>query len=90
MSKFLIICMLSYPSMTYRTEANHASVSNVEYARFGCAQPVADQAVLMREAETRGYAISRLEFVGNESISDGVLRKKSDLFRRVRSSEEAI
>ena len=49
---------------------------DVDYARFGCAQPDADQDAIIREAETHRYAIGRLEFVGNERTSDGVLRKK--------------
>jgi outer membrane protein assembly factor BamA len=77
LSQFLIICLLTYPSISSRTlalEANRTAAR--EYARFGCAQHVEDQAAIIREAETNGYAIRRLEFVGNERISDGVLRKK--------------
>ena len=78
-SQFLIICLLTYPSISNRTlelEANRTGARSLEYARFGCAQPVEDQATLIREAETHGYAINRLEFVSNARIRDGVLRKK--------------
>ena len=79
MNQFLIICLLTYPSIsnyTLELEASRTGARSFEYARFECAQPVEDQAAIIREAETHGYAINRLEFVGNESISDGILRKK--------------
>ena len=78
-SQFLLICLLTYPSISNWTlvlEGNRTAARSLENARFGCAQPVADQAALIRAAESHGYAIRRLEFVGNERISDGVLRKK--------------
>ena len=79
LSHLLMICALCYPSITNRTlalEAYAAGTRSAENARFGCTQPVADQAALIREAEVNNYTIRRLEFVGNERISDGVLRKR--------------
>ena len=78
-SQFLIVWLLTYPSISngiLALEGNRTAARSLENARFGCAQPAADQAAIIREVETNGYAIRRLEFVGNVSIRDGVLRKK--------------
>ena len=78
-SQLLIICLLTHPSISNRTFApkgNRTAAHSLENAHFGCAQPAADQAAIIREAEPNGYAIRRLEFIGNVSIRDGVLRKK--------------
>ena len=77
--QFLIVCMLTCLSISNRAlplAADDAGEGEIVEARFGCVQPAADQAAIIHEAETNGYAIRRLEFVGNERISDGVLRKK--------------
>ena len=56
--------------------ANSGAGSKIDNAHFGCTQPVADQAAIIREAETNHFTIRRLEFVGNAHTSDGVLRKR--------------
>jgi outer membrane protein assembly factor BamA len=79
LSHFLMICALAYPLITDRTLALHADAAGMwstKNARFGCAQPVADQAAIIREAEANDFTIRRLEFVGNERISDWVLRRR--------------
>ena len=77
--QFLIVCMLTCLSISNRAlplAAEGAGKGEIVGARFGCVQSVAEQAALIRAAESHGYAIRRLEFVGNERISDGILRKK--------------
>ena len=79
LNHLLMICALAYPSIIDRTRALHADAAgrwSIENARFGCAQPVADQAAIIREAEANDFTIRRLEFVGNERISDWVLRRR--------------
>ena len=56
--------------------ADPAGALRIESVRFGCTQPVADQAAIIREAETNHFTIRRIEFVGNAHTSDGVLRKR--------------
>lgn len=84
LSHLLIICVVGYPSITDRTpalDAYAAGTRSAEPVRFGCTQPVADQAAMIREAEANDYTIRRLEFVGNERIRDGVLRKRMGLLQ---------
>jgi outer membrane protein assembly factor BamA len=79
LSHLLMICARAYPSITNRTLALHADATGIwgtENARFECTQPVADQAAIIREAEANDFTIRRLEFVGNERISDWVLRRR--------------
>lgn len=79
LSHLLMICALGYSSITNRTlplDAYAAGTRSAENARFGCNQPGGDQTAIIREAEANDYTIRRLEFVGNERISDGVLRKR--------------
>jgi surface antigen-like variable number repeat protein len=45
-------------------------------ANLPCSQSVAEQAALIRKAQTRKYPIRRLEFIGNERIRDSVLRRR--------------
>jgi outer membrane protein assembly factor BamA len=74
-----MICALAYPSTTDRIlalEVGAVGARGKESARFGCTQPAGEQAAIIREAEANDYSIRRLEFLGNESISDGVLRKR--------------
>jgi outer membrane protein assembly factor BamA len=73
LTHLLIICVLAYASTPDKTLALEADASGV---RFGCTQPVGEQATIIREAEANHYSIRRLEFLGNESIGDWVLRKR--------------
>jgi outer membrane protein assembly factor BamA len=68
----LMICVVAYASTTepLAIEADAAG------GRFGCTQPAGEQAAIIREAEANQYSIRRLEFLGNETISDWVLRKR--------------
>ena len=72
LTDLLMICVVAYASTTkpLAIEADAAGV------RFGCTQPAGEQAAIIREAEANHYSIRRLEFLGNESISDWVLRKR--------------
>lgn len=45
-------------------------------ANLPCSQSVAEQAALIRKAQTNKYTVRRLEFIGNERIRDGVLRRR--------------
>ena len=79
LTHLLMICALVYPSTTDRIlglEIDAVGARGAENARFGCTQPVGEQAAIIREAEANEYSIRRLEFLGNESISDGLLRKR--------------
>ena len=54
-----------------------------------CSQPAAERSAIMGEAEKEKYTVSRVEFIGNEHIRDGVLRRRvllneGDLFRKRR------
>jgi len=51
--------------------AYHAQAANLP-----CSQSVAEQAALIRKAQMNKYIIRRLEFIGNERIRDGVLRRR--------------
>ena len=79
LSHLLMICALGYLSINDRAPALNAYAAETHSAdddRFGCTQPVADQEAIIRKAEANNYVIRRLEFVGNESIRDGVIRKR--------------
>jgi outer membrane protein assembly factor BamA len=73
LTHLLMICVLAYASTTDETLALEADAAG---ARFECTQPAGEQAAIIREAEANHYSIRRLEFLGNESISDWVLRKR--------------
>jgi outer membrane protein assembly factor BamA len=73
LTHLLMICVLACASTTDETLALQV---DAPLARLGCNQPAREQAAIIREAEANHYFIRRLEFVGNESISDGVLRKR--------------
>jgi hypothetical protein len=54
---------------------------------FKCSQPAPEQDSAMREAEANEYRVGRVEFVGNKTTQDGVLRrrvtlKEGDVFTR--------
>ena len=51
--------------------AHHAQAANLP-----CSQSVAEQAALIRKAQANKYPIRRIEFIGNERIRDGVLRRR--------------
>jgi outer membrane protein assembly factor BamA len=68
-----MICVLACASTTDETLALPADASLV---RFGCSQPAREQAVIIKVAEANHYSIRRLEFLGNEHISDWTLRKR--------------
>ena len=74
----LMICALAYPTTdaTLALKYDAAGARSMENARFGCTQPAGEQAAIIREAEANDYFIRRLEFLGNENIQDGVLRKR--------------
>ena len=74
----VMICALAYSTTdaTLALESDAAGPASMENARFGCTQPAEEQAAIIREAEDNEYSIRRLEFLGNESIRDGVLRKR--------------
>jgi outer membrane protein assembly factor BamA len=73
LTHLLMICVLACASTSDETLA---SQPDAPLARFGCTQPAREQAAIIREAEANHYSIRRLEFLGNESISDWVLRRK--------------
>src|SRR6266849_1346474 len=54
---------------------------------FRCTQPVTERESLLREAIDNRYTVRRVEFVGNESTRDNVLRRRiflqeGDVFTR--------
>ncbi len=54
---------------------------------FRCTQPVTERESLLREAIDNRYTVRRVEFVGNESTRDNVLRRRvflqeGDIFTR--------
>jgi outer membrane protein assembly factor BamA len=69
----VLICVLACASTSDKTLALQP---DAPLARFGCTQPGREQAAIIREAEANHYSIRRLEFLGNESISDWVLRRR--------------
>ena len=73
LTHLLMICVLACASTTDETLALQV---DAPLARFGCTQPALEQAAIIRDAEAKHYSIRRLEFLGNESISDWVLRKR--------------
>jgi outer membrane protein assembly factor BamA len=73
LTHLLMICVLACASTTAETPAVQADAPP---ARFGCTQSAREQAAIIREAEANHYSIRRLEFLGNESISDWMLRKR--------------
>jgi outer membrane protein assembly factor BamA len=75
LTRLLMICVLACASKTNETLVLQAD-ADAPLARFGCTQPAREQAAIIREAEANHYSIRRLEFLGNESISDWVLRKR--------------
>jgi len=53
-----------------------------------CAQPAAEQAAILRKAQTEKYSLRRIEFIGNADTNDGTLRrrialKEGNVFSRV-------
>lgn len=79
LTQLLMICALDSPSIIDRTlplEFDAPVTRTTESAPFICTQSAAKQVAIIREAEASDYTIRRLEFIGNEHISDGVLRKK--------------
>jgi outer membrane protein assembly factor BamA len=73
-----MICALACDSLADETLALQA---DAPLARFGCTQSAREQAAIFRRAEANHYSIRRLEFVGNERISDSVLRKRMGALR---------
>ena len=69
----LMTCVLACATTTDETKTLPADPSLV---RFGCAQPAREQAEIIKVAEANHYSIRRLEFLGNERISDWTLRKR--------------
>jgi outer membrane protein assembly factor BamA len=79
LAHLLMICALASPSIIDRAlwvEFDALGKQTVENGPFRCSQPAAEQAAKIREAEAHDYTIRRLEFLGNERISDWVLRKR--------------
>ena len=70
----LMICALASPLTIVEFDA--LGTQTAESAPFRCSQPAGEQAARIREAEANDYTIRRLEFLGNERISDWVLRKR--------------
>ena len=84
LTHLLMICALGSPSLIdlpFELDADAAGARSTENGRVGCVQPVADQAEIIRQAEADDYTIRRLEFIGNERISDSVLRKRLGALR---------
>jgi hypothetical protein len=78
MKHLLIIFAFTFPliELPRPLHANSAGGWSIDNGGLGCTQPVAEQAATIRDAETNHFTIRRLEFVGNEHTSDGVLRKR--------------
>lgn len=72
----LIILAFTFLSIDRPLHANSGAGPRIDNAHLGCTQLVADQAAIIREAETNHFTIRRLEFVGNAHTSDGILRKR--------------
>lgn len=72
------ICALASPSIVRALplEFDAMDTQTAGSTPFRCSQPAAEQAARIREAEANDYTIRRLEFLGNERISDWVLRKR--------------
>lgn len=73
LTNLLMIFVLACASTSDKTPALQPDAA---LARLGCNQPAREQAEIIREAEANHYSIRRLEFLGNESISDWVLRRR--------------
>ena len=64
------LLMISVLACASTSDENLALQPDAPLARFGCSQPAREQAAIIREAEANHYSIRRLEFLGNESMSD--------------------
>ena len=73
LAHLFMFCVLAYAFISDEALALQVPAPLVS---LGCNQPAREQASIIQEAEANHYLIRRLEFVGNESISDGVLRKR--------------
>ena len=67
--------------------ANVPPQNNSPQTAFKCSQPAAEQNPLLREAIEQRYTVRRVEFIGNETIRDYVLRRQvflqeGNFFRR--------
>lgn len=57
----------------------NATPQNPSNLKSDCYQPVAEQRVLIREAEKNRYTLRRVEFSGNQHTSDPKLRRRLTL-----------
>lgn len=73
LTHLLMICVFACASTS---DENLSLEPEAPLVRFGCTQPAREQAAIISEAEANQYSIRRLEFLGNESISDWVLRRR--------------
>ncbi len=71
---FRIVQTLLLVSLSVNT-----STQNQSDLKLDCYQPVAEQRLLMREAEKNRYTLRRVEFSGNQHTSDPKLRRRLTL-----------
>lgn len=71
---FCIIQTLLLVSLSVNSAPQHPS-----NLRLDCYQPVAEQRLLIREAEKDRYTLRRVEFYGNQHTSDPKLRRRLTL-----------
>ncbi len=79
MRVFLVPSVLLFASLNsssiVQLEPN-ALVTQVERDSVNCKQPAANREALIREADKGKFTLRRLEFIGNVSTADGILRRK--------------
>jgi outer membrane protein assembly factor BamA len=88
-SRIGLISLASIISLTFYVVANSEGIqqNNSRQQVPSCSQPESERNALIEEAEKGGYRARRVEFVGNENISDKVLRRRllfteGDLYTR--------
>jgi Surface antigen variable number repeat len=81
---YMFAIILLIPLFTYLPSAESKATQRTETpvtqetnpAPFKCAQPAAEQEILIREAEENEYGVRRVEFIGNRYTRDNVLRRR--------------
>jgi hypothetical protein len=83
MKTLLVFALLNpFAGPLYSNDGRHAegdrgdSAFSHQALNPPCSQLVAEQSSLIRKAQKNQYLIRRIEFVGNQNISDAVLRRR--------------
>jgi len=72
----LIVTPLSWSGVQHSSASYWHPASWNQEGRHPCAQPAAEQAAILREAQSEKYSLRRIEFIGNADTDDWTLRRR--------------